>query len=172
MIHVSRERRDDGPPVPPAHDRYQEAKELIYHVTLVEVLQYTQIRFGTGGEDQAKEGGDPIDWRLTTTTTTTTIEKSDCLGRHAGRMFFSLDVSSSSYHPQYCHYLPLNEWLIQLSQVGRHMEHRHYTRQEGEGACYIDNGQILLFLHLLRNLDIRRFDLSKKKNACKPHVQK
>ena len=46
------------------------------------------------------------------------------------------------------------------------MEHRHYTRQEGEGACYIDNGQILLFLHLLRNLDIRRFDLSKKKNAC------
>ena len=52
------------------------------------------------------------------------------------------------------------------------MEHRHYTRQEGEGACYIDNGQILLFLHLLRNLDIRRFDLSKKKNACKPHVQK
>ena len=100
------------------------------------------------------------------TETTTTIEKSDCLGRHAGRMFFSLDVSSSSYHPQYCHYLPLNEWLIHLSQVGRHMEHRHYTRQEGEGACYIDNGQILLFLHLLRNLDIRRFDLSKKKNAC------
>ncbi len=81
--------------------------------------------------------------------------------RRARCMFFSLDVSSSSYHPQDCHYLPLNEWLIHFSQVGRHMEHRHYTREEGEGACYIDNSQIVLLLHLLGYLNIRRFDLSK-----------
>lgn len=62
-------------------------------------------------------------------------------------------------HPQNCHDLPLDERLIHLAQMGRHVKHGYQTREEREGAHHIDHRKVALLFYLLSDFMSGRFNL-------------